>query len=157
MSGHYAIRAATACDARDLAPRLRAADVLEIEAGSGRTPIDVLACSIARSLWSEALLIDGRVEALGGLGAMSILLGPGVPWLMGSDALTASPRWFLRQSRRQVERMSRQYGRLVNWVDARNAASIRYLGHLGFVLDPPAPWGAAGLPFRRFHKERSNV
>ena len=153
----YALRLATGADAHDLAPRLRAGDVAEIAAGTGRAPLDVLLESVTRSLWAEALLIDGRVEALGGLGCCSLVFGPGVPWLLGSDRLTERPRWLLRQSRRGVRRMLRQYPSLANRVDARNAVSIRYLRHLGFILDPPAPWGAAGLPFHRFHLERVHV
>ena len=76
----------------DLAPRLRALDVAEIEAASGRPVAEVLAESIDRALWSEALMIDGTVEAIGGLGALSMMFGPGVPWLVGSDLLTERKR-----------------------------------------------------------------
>lgn len=156
MTALHTIRPATLDDAHDLAPRLRAADLAEIEAGTGRAVLDVLVESVTRSLWSEALLIDGRLEALGGLGTVSLLFGPGVPWLLGSDRLTESPRWFLGESRRQVRRMLEHYEILTNRVDARNSAAIRYLRHLGFALDPPTPWGAAGLPFHRFHTVAAN-
>jgi hypothetical protein len=148
---------ATLEHAADLAPRLRAADRQEIEAMSGRDPAEALAHSIGRGLWSEALMIDGQVEALGGLGTVSMLFGPGVPWLMGSDRLTERARWFLRESRRQVARMRETYGELVNWVDARNTLSVRYLERLGFTIDPAAPFGIAGLPFHRFHLGLKNV
>ena len=150
----YEIRPATLEDAIDLAPRLRAADVAEIEAASGRSPADVLADSVERAVWSEALAIDGKVEALGGLGTASMMFGPGIPWLLGSDRMTGHRRWFLRESRRQVARMLGHYDRLVNHVDARNAASIRYLDRLGFKIEDPAPWGVQGLPFHRFHLQR---
>lgn len=153
----YAIRPATLVDAFDLAPRLRPADLAEIEAASGRPAADVLADSVERSLWSEALLIDDRVEALGGLTTGSVLFGPGIPWLLGSDRMTQSVRWFMSQSRRQVTRMLGTYDVLVNWVDARNTTSVRYLRKLGFTIEAPTVWGAAGLPFHRFHMERPNV
>lgn len=143
--------------ALELAPRLRAGDLAEIEAASGRPVDEVLLDSLDRSVWAETLMLDGRPEAIGGLCTLSLVSGPGVPWMVGSDRLTERARWFLRQSRRQVARMLALYGSLVNFVDARNAASIRYLRHLGFALDAPAPWGHAGLPFHRFHLERPDV
>ena len=156
-SGQVEIIPATLEHAAELSTRLRESDRLEIEAMSGRDPMEALASSIDRGVWSEALMIDGQVEALGGLGAVSMLFGPGVPWLMGSDRLTERARWFLSESRRQVARMRGTYGELVNWVDARNVLSVRYLRRLGFAIDPPAPAGVAGLPFHRFHVGLENV
>ena len=141
---------ATLDHAADLAPRLRALDLAEIEAASGRPVTEVLARSVERAMWSEALMVDGKVEALGGLGTLSVMFGPGVPWLIGSDRLTERKRWFLAQSRRQVGRMLASYGVLVNYVDARNASALLFLRWLGFALEPAAPWGAKGLPFHRF-------
>ena len=137
-----------------LAPRLRVLDLAEIEAASGRAPGNVLAESVDRAVWSEALVIDGRIEAIGGLGAQSMMFGPGIPWLVGSDRLTEQRRWFLGESRRQVWRMLSHYQRLENRVDARNAPAIRYLRWLGFTLGAATPWGHAGLPFYPFTMER---
>lgn len=145
---------ATPDHAVDLAPRLRPRDIAEIEASSGRPALDVLAESINRALWSEALIVDGCVEALGGLGTLSMMFGPGVPWLVGSNRMNERKRWFLMQSRRQVDRMLASYDQLVNFVDARNGPAILFLRWLGFTLDEPVPWGHAGLPFHRFHMER---
>lgn len=145
---------ATLEHARDLAPRLRPADVAEIEAASGRDGEHALSEAIERGVWSEALVLDGKVEAIGGLGAVSLLFGPGIPWLLGSSKMVERARWFLAESRRQVARMLEHYGQLQNQVDARNLASIRYLKRLGFTIEPPAPWGVAGLPFHLFHLER---
>jgi hypothetical protein len=143
--------------AADLAPRLRAADLAEIEAASGRAPGDVLAESVDRAVWSEALLIDGRIEAIGGLGTLSMMFGPGIPWMVGSDRITERRRWFLSESRRQVEQMLARYDRLENRVDARNAPAIRYLRWLGFTLQSATPWGHAGLPFHPFTMRRVNA
>ena len=149
-----AIVPATSDHALELAPRLRAADLAEIEASTGRPIDDVLLDSLSRAVWAETLVLAGRPEAIGGLCTQSLMFGPGIPWMVGSDRLTERARWFLRQSRRQVARMLGFYDSLVNFVDARNAASLRYLRHLGFTLDPAQPWGHAGLPFHRFHMER---
>lgn len=141
---------ATLAHAIDLAPRLRARDLAEIEAASGRPVDEVMAESLERAVWSEALLIDGVPEAIGGLGTCSMMFGPGVPWLVGSKRLTERRHWFLRESCRQVGRMLASYGVLVNYVDARNGSAIAYLQWLGFALEPAVPWGAKGLPFHKF-------
>lgn len=148
---------ATIDHALDLAPRLRALDLAEIEAASGRPAAEVLAESVERAVWSEALMVDGQAEAIGGLGTCSMMFGPGIPWMVASDRATQHRRWFLRESRRQVGRMLASYDRLMNHVDARNGPAIRYLRWLGFTLAPAAPWGNAGLPFHPFTMERSLV
>ncbi len=148
---------ATMDHAADLASRLRPLDLAEIEAASGRAPVDVLAESLDRALWAETLMIDGRPEAIGGLGTLSMMFGPGVPWLVGSDRLTERKRWFAVQSRHQVSRMLKSYHVLANFVDARNRPAIAYLRWLGFTLESAAPWGHAGLPFHRFTMRRLNA
>ena len=143
--------------AADLVPRLRTLDLAEIEAASGRPALDVLGDSLARAVWAEAAMIDGRVEAIGGLGTASLTFGPGVPWLLGSDRLTERPRWFLAESQRRIDDMLASYDALVKWVDVRNAPAIRYLRWLGFAFDRPAPFGVQGLPFHRFQMRRVNA
>lgn len=157
MTTSSQIVSATMEHAAELAPRLRALDFAEIESASGHPVIEVLAESVERAVWAEALLIDGRVEAVGGLRTLSMMFGPGVAWLVGSDRLTERKRWFLSQSRRQVGRMLGHYDRLLNWVDARNRPAARYLRGLGFSIGEAAPWGAAGLPFHPFSMERAHV
>ena len=145
---------ATVDHAADLAPGLRALDLAEIEAASGREPGEVLLESLDRALEASVALLDGRPIAIWGLGTHSLMLGPGVPWMVGSDDLASVGTVFLRESRRQVASMLGRYDTLTNFVDARNEPSIRYLRWLGFAFDEAAPWGHAGLPFHRFHMER---
>ncbi len=144
---------ATQDHARDLAPRLRAPDLAEIEAATDRAPEDALLESLDRALDARVALLDGRPIAIWGLGTQSMMFGPGVPWMVGSDELAGAGLRFLRESRAAIGWMLARYGRLVNWVDARNAPAIRYLAWLGFAFDPAAPWGARGMAFHRFHME----
>lgn len=46
---------------------------------------------------------------------------------------------------------------LTNYVDARNAVSIRWLRWLGFEIEPAAPFGIHGLPFHRFSMRVNHV
>ncbi len=151
----YTILPATEAHARDLAPRLRAADRAEIEAATGHAPEAALLESLDRSLEARVALLDGRPIAIWGMGTHSMMFGPGVPWMVGSDELAGAGTRFLRESRAAIGWMLARYGRLVNWVDARNAPAIRYLGWLGFTFDEPAPWGVRGMAFHRFHMERA--
>lgn len=148
---------ATIDHAADLAPRLRALDLAEITAASGRPVSEVLAESLDRAVWAETLLVDGVPEAIGGLGTCSLMFGPGIPWMVASDRATERRRWFLGESRRQVRRMLGHYQQLENRVDARNDPAIRYLRWLGFTLGPATPWGHAGLPFHPFTMRRVNA
>jgi hypothetical protein len=148
---------ATPDHAADLASRLRPADLAEIEAASGRPPADVLAESLDRALEARVALLDGRPIAIWGLGTLSMMFGPGVPWMVASPEIASVGQRFLRESRRQVAVMLGRYAVLTNHVDARNAPAIKYLRWLGFTFGVATPWGHAGLPFHPFHLTRDNM
>jgi hypothetical protein len=140
-----------------LAPRLRALDLAEIQAASGRAPANVLAESLDRALEARVALLDGRPIAIWGLGTLSMMLGPGVPWMVASPEIASVGARFLRESRRQVATMLERYTVLTNFVDARNEPAIRYLRWLGFTLGAATPWGHAALPFHPFTMRRANA
>lgn len=162
MSACSLIVPATREHAVELAPRLRATDVAELLAARGMAPLAALLEAIERSDTAEALLLDGEVVALFGTGPYrrsTLLGGPavGVPWLLGSDALTRDRRLLVRLARRQVVRMLLRYPILVNAVDARYAGALSFARWLGFEVGPPAPFGAAGLPFCLIRLRRPDV
>jgi len=142
------IRPATVADAQALV--LRRADLEEIEALTGRDPRDVLVESVERSASAWAGLADGELVCLFGVVPMTLVGVTGVPWLLGSDAVCAYSRPFLRRNRSYVREMLREFPVLTNVVDARNAVSIRWLRWLGFRMGQPTPMGVRGLPFIPF-------
>jgi hypothetical protein len=144
----FGVRRATPADAVDLAPRLRRADVDEVWAASGSGPNDALLRAVEAGSWAGT--VDGEVEAIFGTHPMTLLGDVGCIYLLGSDAIERHARPFLRMSRRYVQAVRQDYGVLMNWVDARNAASVRWLRWLGFAIMSPAPFGPFGLPFHRF-------
>jgi hypothetical protein len=148
MSPSVEIRPATLDDARTLV--LRRADRAEIEALTGRDPRAVLIESVERSASAWAGLADGELVCLFGVVPMSLAGVTGIPWLLGSDAVAAYGRQFLRCNRAWLGEMLRDFPLLTNVVDARNTVSIRWLRWLGFTLGTPQPMGVQGLPFIPF-------
>lgn len=142
------IRPATFRDALTLA--LRRADREEAEALTGRHPREVLVESVERSTYAWAGLANGELVCLFGVVPLTLIGITGTPWLVGSDAVCAYSRPFLRRNRAFVRAMLREYPVLRNVVDARNTVSIRWLTWLRFTFGEPAPMGAQGLPFIPF-------
>ncbi|MCW5737791.1 MAG: hypothetical protein KIS73_26965 [Enhydrobacter sp.] len=149
------IRPATFRDALTLV--LRRADREEVEALSGRDPRGVLVESVEKSSSAYAGLADGELVCLFGVVPLSLVGVTGVPWLLGSDAVCAYSRPFLRRNKTYVHEMLREFPVLRNVVDARNAVSIRWLQWLGFTLGTPQPMGASGRPFIPFSMEAKDV
>ena len=133
-----------------LALVLRQADREEVEALTGRDPREALVESVERSAAAWAALANGELVCLFGVVPMSLVGVTGIPWLLGSDAVTRYGRPFLRRNRAYLREMLREFPVLRNVVDARNTVSIRWLGWLGFTLGTPEPMGVCGLPFIPF-------
>jgi len=66
-----------------------------------------------------------------------------------ADALSRSPRPFLRETRRWVSAWMEHYSALTNYVDADYEKAIRWLRWLGFTIGDPEPYGAPGAMFCR--------
>lgn len=148
------IRIVSATDAHaiELAPRMRAADIREIEAAIGVAPLQALRMSLTRSTEAWAGTVEGEVACIFGVGPLSLLGGEGCPWLLGSDLMARHAMAFARRNRAMVARWLATYPVLRNHVDARNTQAIRWLGWLGFTVKPPVPYGVSRLPFHPFER-----
>lgn len=125
------IRPATIDDAFSLAPRLRSADKVELEA-QGHLDMDVvLAESIAMSKEVMAYELDGVVHAVFGVVDAGKF---GVPWMLGSDQLFSLGKALLCLPREYVPRWLKEHGFLMNMVHAENTRSIRWLQRIGFTI-----------------------
>lgn len=141
-------------DGPALAALMRPADVAEVWAAAKMKPLEAVRHSLAMSTEAWAGLADGELVCLWGVAPRSFLAGEGSPWLLGTPALERNARAFLSRCPQHLNAMFSVYNRLVNWVDARNTAAIRWLRWLGFTLHPAEPYGPFRLPFHRFEKER---
>lgn len=84
------------------------------------------------------------------IGCAPVGLGIGSPWLMATDDVRACPGILTKLTKGHIAQMLKVYPALLNYVDARNTDSVRWLARLGFTVEEPTPYGAAGLPFHRF-------
>lgn len=120
-----------------VARRMRQADRDEVTATGFPCAAQALAHSLRHSGLAYTVLINGRAEAMFGVGDINILAGIGGPWFLGTDALDAHRMAFLRGSRRWLPKLLARYEVLRNFVDVRNTASVRWLRWLGFTLSEP--------------------
>lgn len=70
-----------------------------------------------------------------------------LPWAVFTNVIERYPITFLRESRHFVRS---QKADLVNYVDARNIATVKWLQWLGFTIDESEPYGLKGELFHRF-------
>lgn len=98
----------------------------------GRTPAEALRRSLSVSDLALTVVIDGRPEAMLGVAAVSLIDQLGSPWMLGTDETKRHPRAFLTAGHALIEQMQALHPRLMNYTHEDNAASIRWLTHLGF-------------------------
>lgn len=116
---------------------MRQADREEIDAISGRTPVEALRLSFQKSTRAWTGLVNGRPEVMFGAGDINILTGVGAAWLLGTDAVEVHQRRFLRESLHWRDQLFERYSVLRNFVDTRNVVSIRWLRWLGATFTDP--------------------
>lgn len=143
----YSLLPATEADARELVPRLRAADRAEVLA-LGAEPIDGLLESLrAGNAWTARA--DGEIICMTGVGPLTSIGQTGVPWLLGSDLVRQHAKHFMGESRRFVGEWLKTYPILQNRVPSNYAATLRWARWLGFKIAPAgrfqeirleAPW-----------------
>ena len=130
---------------------MRKADRDEVFAASGRSDVaSVLREAVNASPLSVAVEFDGGLLCIGGAARRSLLSDAGIPWMLGTHELDRHGRLFMLHGQRCVNELLEHFGRLENYVDARNHKSIRWLRRMGFQIHDPVPYGYAGLPFHRF-------
>lgn len=137
-----------------IARSMRQHDIDEIYAARRMTPYAALYEGfIASNLCLTGLDKQGRLLGMFGVTQDYENVRYHVPWLLASDKIEKQWIAFLRTSKLLLPRLLQTYGRLRNYIDARNTKSIAWLKYLGFDMEEPKPYGALGLPFILFHKE----
>jgi hypothetical protein len=152
------VRPARPEDVASLAPRLRDADRREIQAFSGREPVEELRRGLSLSDPACALVDEADVPlALFGAAPARDRPGVGFVWLLAAPEAVRRRVAFLRLSREWVARLQERYPVLTNCVDARNTVHLRWLAWCGFSLTRLVPeYGVERRPFYEFRKVRGD-
>lgn len=146
---------ATEEHAKALAPWMRIGDRLEVEANSGRNPLEALLESMRVSTITRAALIDDEVAAIFGVSPVDALGGVASVWMLTGEIVDEIPYLFLRKSRSQVDELLQEWPILINFIDARYDRALRWVRWLGASVGAEIPFGVAGLPFHPFVLRRS--
>jgi hypothetical protein len=145
------MRAVTRADVEALAADMRFLDRQELEASHGGDLVVAVQHAVDVSTACWAMLVDGELAMLGGVAPLSLVGGVGSPWMLGTTLLDRSPGALTRIGVVYLRIVLGLYPELVNYVDARNVKSIRWLRRLGFqIAAEPIPYGPKKLPFYRF-------
>jgi hypothetical protein len=94
--------------------------------------------------------ISGEPAAITGIGGFYGKEDTGVPWLIGTDRIFNEARSFMRATTWLIDRYYRAgtWTKLINWVDARNVRSRRWLRWLGFREERTYErFGFSSVPF----------
>lgn len=150
------VRRMTADDIEPIAREARQADRDEIEEGCGQTIASALALGLRSSVAAHVIVWGDTPLAAFGDVSYSPGAGIGIPWLISTNAIEQHPRAFLRICQPLVAQMMERHQTLVNYVDTRNTAAIRWLEWLGFSMGSPTPYGPKQLLFRQFQMTRGN-
>ncbi len=140
-------------DAWDVGQHLRRGDYDELYAATGTDPVHTVvksfeahpeSCYIFRWDKNDApLAIWGCVPAF--------VNGLAVPWMVATPDAMRYPREIITISREFTKEWNDQYPLLVNYVDARNKISIRWLKSMGYsFIQLHAEYGFAKIPFWEF-------
>lgn len=154
MKGILVIREARLSDVAAMVPNLREADRRELELSSGPDLTATLTRAISTPGENLAGEIDGELVVLGGCYGTDAV---GIPWMVGTDRLTADLRTFSQLGAVMRDRYEKQYRLLTNYVHAGNHVHIRWLRHIGFSFGETLPeYGVGKAPFIQFYRY-SNV
>ena len=145
---------ATIEHAKKMAPLTRDADREELWAASYQRPLDAMQMGLDFSDDAFVGCIDGEPIVMWGVALESLVGKIGIPWMIATKQLDDVAIIFLRRCRGPVLEMLSNYGKLINYVDARNKRAVRWLKFLGFEIEDPKPYGVLGMPFHRFTMTR---
>ena len=120
-------------DCFSLAPRLREADLKELNALSARPPVESLMSGFLYSTPCYTGVDDkGLVLGMGGCAPLDKEANTASIWFLGAEELFHHKTSFLRLSRKCLELSSAPYDLVCNVVHADNDVHIRWLQWLGF-------------------------
>lgn len=138
---------------QELAETMRSEEVQEVFAGYGASPEQALRACLANAEEAVTVLSDGVVLAILGVSPMSLLSRIASPWMLTSEASREHARVYIKYTKQYINRWAEQY-HLINFIDARYEASVRWAKWAGFTVHPPEPFGHLDMPFHKIEIRR---
>lgn len=141
-----------------VASHMRQSDIDEVKASTTLTPREALYESISISTHAYAVVSDtlGCVALFGA--APHPLPGVGVVWMLGTEGIQQERMGIAKATRRYFDELNEAYWLLWNYIDGRNAVSMRWLRWGGFkLLEEHPAHGIEGRPFFTFARISPNV
>lgn len=137
---------------------MRQADVDEVDASLGVDPFEALARSYFGSKECWVASVDGEPLCMWGVSEVCDLgLRVGCVWMLTTNAVDRHKREFVQACIEVLPALFERWDVLVNAIDARHEKAIRWGRRLGFVFQPPRPWGPKGLDFCMFKVTKEDV
>jgi len=140
---------ATRNHAHAMAPHMRKKDAAEVWAAYHHCPKEALVRSLRASTSAWTVLVDGTPVMMFGVGSFNLLDCQGHPWLLATDKIRNLGTRIIRGTRKYLDIMLEMYPELVNYVDARQTSTLRWLRWCGFSIHEAQDFGAEGLPFHK--------
>ena len=134
-----------------IAQHMREADIAEITASCGFAVRQALKSSVRLSDWCFVLTFEEEPVAVIGLVRSELNPSLGSPWMLGTDSIDKHPAAFFKTLKYVIGVMLCMCSYLGNFVHAKNEKSVRFLSHIGFILDEPKPFGTSGELFHKFY------
>lgn len=131
-----------------LAATMRPVDVVEVGA-FGRSPEGALRHSLASSLWALTVFENGDPIAMLGVTPKNMMLGSGVPWMLGSERIYRNARALVSLAPIVISEMRSTFPILENLVSVDNARAHSFLRHCGWQLSEEIT-EVGGVQFVRF-------
>ena len=134
-----------------LSPKIRQVDVDEVYATTGLGIQHGLIASYQTSDETFTMIADdGDLVGMFGIAHTPDPL-VSVVWMLCTERLPQYSKSFIKLSKQWVIEQNKKHSVLMNYVDARNITSIRWLKHLGFVLiNRVEEFGRGKKPFYEF-------
>lgn len=148
------VKAATMDDAVAIARKPRFADKMELWAMARMTPYEGLKRGLQKSDFAYTGFVQGVPICMWGVAPSAPLGRMGTPWMIGSWELDRHAKTFVKECRKYIDEMFRDYELLRNFVDVRNVKSINWLRWMGFEIGDIKPIGPDRLPFHEFEMRR---
>lgn len=150
------IEKATMAHAGYIAANIRPEDAAEIWASSMQTPLQAMLTGLKYSDEVLVGLVNNQPVCMWGVAGDSFIGKVGIPWMVATKQLDDYAKIFIRRCRAGLLEITKNYDTLVNYVDARNVKTIRWLKYMGFKFETPAEAGGFfKLPFYKFTMRRN--